>query len=144
MLRAGALLVVVMGVLGSGVSPADATFNWDYHCTAASTRLDLDVTAVFNAGSAGPVAVRSLSATLKPAGSTSGDPGFTSSDVEQFWAGNEEFLLRLSRYVGSESTPARLTLKTTCKKRKCAGHYRYERGETSSTGGVKCEQSDAG
>lgn len=140
-----ALLALVMGgALHASVAPAVATFNWDYHCKAASKRLDLDVTATFNAGSAGPVNVRSLSATLKPGGSTSEDPGFTSSDVEQFWAGNDEFLLRLSRYVGSENAPARLTLKTKCKKRKCAGHYRYERGEITLTGGVKCDQGEGG
>jgi hypothetical protein len=81
---------------------------------------------------------------LKPAGKATDDPGFTSSDVEQFWAGDDALWLGLSRFVGSESEPARLIIKTTCKKRKCTGSYRYERGGNVLTGGIKCAQSEAG
>lgn len=144
MLRLSALTALVIGALAASGVPAAATSNRDYSCKAAGKRLDIEIDAVFNAGSAGPVAMSSLSATLKPGGKATDDPGFTSSDVEQFWADDDEFLLGLSRYVGSESEPARLVIKTTCKKRKCTGQYRYERGGATLTGGISCAQGEAG
>src|SRR5262245_47937257 len=84
--------------IGAWVSPASATANWDYVCSAEDKRVRIDVSLVVNQGTAGRISVTELSAAAHH--SADDVVTFAPDDIEQYWVADDAFRISFSRYQG--------------------------------------------
>ncbi|MFN3622910.1 MAG: hypothetical protein ACK4TP_02515 [Hyphomicrobium sp.] len=146
MRRVAACALVLAGTVAR-FAPAAATANWTYTCNAGDKKIELDVSLIFNQGTAGRISVTEADGTVRRSGKDSTDDDsvdFGADDVEQFWTTDDTFRIAFSAYRGEESEPARLVIDTACKALRCTGTYRYTRQGRNEMGAVVCDSDEKG
>ncbi len=126
---------------------ASATANWDYTCSAADSRVRIDVSLVFNQGTAGRISVTQVNASAnQSAKDASGADvvSFAPDDIEQYWIADDAFRISFSRYHGGDPEPARLVIDTTCNKLDCKGTYSFSQLGAAASGSITCTAGEKG
>ncbi len=138
---ASACAIMIAGI-AAWASPASATANWDYTCSAEDKRVRIDVSLVVNQGTAGRISVTELNAAAHH--SAADVVTFAPDDIEQYWVADDAFRISFSRYQGGEPEPVQLKIETTCKGPDCKGTFSYFRQGTTTTGAITCAAGEKG
>lgn len=146
-MRIAASCVLIAAGIAANAGSASATANWDYICSADDTRVRIDVSLVFNQGTAGRISVtEGTAAAHHHAKDVSNEDvvSFAADDIEQYWLADDAFRISFSRYNGGDPEPARLVIDTTCNKLDCKGTYSYARRGTTMSGSIICTAGGKG